>query len=178
MANGTAVSFRLDRNNLSLLPNEIDFYNGDPSDVIADRIVDAIMSSRDLSGVTATNLNDGAVQINGATSVVMDGGGLQAALRLPLSLRFPGTNYARSGIDGQTFTVADGVNVPVTFEFDDDHRLGLGTQAIEFDTTDSDVELAAGGHRHRQRAVEPDGLREGCGRGHLPGRLGVQCLRR
>ncbi|MCY2986728.1 MAG: Ig-like domain-containing protein [Planctomycetota bacterium] len=122
--------------------NEIVYYTGDSADDVARRIVAGIANVTGLTGITAVDLNGGGVQINGAKSVTaLPGATLQLANRLPAGLLIPAA-YASPSLDGKTFTVADGVNAPVMFEFDNNHSTLKTTTAIEYNAADSNYTLA------------------------------------
>ncbi|TVS09583.1 MAG: hypothetical protein EA424_26790, partial [Planctomycetaceae bacterium] len=141
--NGNMVTLEFAQNAPMGGVNEIAYYDADSAETMGERIVQGINNATGLSGVSAINLNGGAVQIDGARDVSFEGGNLSPTNLLPAALRLR-DNYATDGIDGidgLTFTISDGVNVPVTFEFDNDLNTLTGTTVIEFTAGEDNLEL-------------------------------------
>ena len=122
------VTFRLDLNNNGVASGvPIAYYAPDPQALVTDRIVQAIQNqvlSGNLVGVTARNLGGGTLHITGGPGLVVNAAGLTnftVADRLPTTLQVPGAGV----LDQQTFTIRDGNNRVVTFEFEETTAVGL-----------------------------------------------------
>lgn len=64
----------------------------------------------------------------------------------PITSKAHGSIFIVSGatlVDGNSFTLVDGKNVPTRFEYDDDGSVTVGSQAIAFEDTDTEAEVKA-----------------------------------
>jgi hypothetical protein len=103
----------------------------------------------------AANLNAAAPAYLVSKRVALTGGNviIPASPNNVLSLNFGDAVSASKGsitavagsllIDGETFTLDDGVNDPVVFEFDDDSNVASGNIAVEFTGGDSAATVAS-----------------------------------
>jgi hypothetical protein len=93
----------------------------------------------------------------GLTPVILEGGELVLGASFMHRIDTRGTSLSTSGQpaillravagddlrDGQRFTVSDGRNAPVIFEFDNDGSVPLGVRAVPFASGDSAADIAA-----------------------------------
>jgi hypothetical protein len=98
----------------------VPFFDGETPEILARRLVkaveDAVLSGV-LDGVTAVHVGNGVVEFRGADELTWSGG-LRPFRRLPVRI-----DVTLLPVDEDRFTLADGRNTAVVFEFDNDANL-------------------------------------------------------
>ena len=118
---------------------------GDTYEEIADFMVTAITSGS--SGLSPVHFGEGRIHIGGGrvhtvdmtnTNLILTG---SPGVEPEFGIRVPAVAGVPQGFaDGQIFSIGDGVNLPVVFEFDDDENAVPGRQVIEFDVANSTLD--------------------------------------
>lgn len=121
--------------------HEIEIYLGSQNPIYVSRGGDAtwlISSLRIDQGTIAAFVGSGQVyEIN---DVVTDGGDFfKAIVQVSPTPATGNVNLISNAIDGDTVTLSDGVNSPITFEFDDDVSVGAGNVLVTIAATASDT---------------------------------------
>ena len=120
---------------------------GDTYEEIADLIVSAITTNS--AGLTPVHFGEGRIHIGGGRVHVVDMSNSNLILsgspgvEPEFGIRVPTVAGDPQGfVDGMTFTLGHGVNLPVVFEFDDDDSAVLGRQVIEFTSSSTTDDIA------------------------------------
>lgn len=129
--NAVTFQFDLGANGVAVGNVAIPYFNLDGTNLLADRMVQTIrqqVTAGALVGITATAQGAGVISVAGGANANLNvlgaGGRIALSNRLPIAVRVPAAGGGQIA-DQMTFTVNDGVNPPVTFEFDSSLAVGL-----------------------------------------------------